>query len=1011
MKEAVSARIRFGVFQLDLKAGELHKGDSKVRLQEQPFQVLLMLVERAGEVVSREDIQSKLWPNDTVVEFDHGINTAIRKLRTALNDSAEKPDYIETVARRGYRLIVPVEWLQSSSDGSASDAPNAETPVSVGTGIKPGLRSTELTPGKILSHYRVLNVVGGGGMGIVYRAEDLKLGRAVALKFLPEELGSDPLALARFEREARTASSLNHANICTIYEVEEHEGTPFIVMEYLEGMTLREMIGHANIASPLSKPSKQALDMQEVLDIAIQISEGLDAAHQKAIIHRDIKPANIFITRQRQVKILDFGLAKLITEAKEGTAEHQVGKEDDAGAEPDVAENPDTNLTREGASIGTTGYMSPEQVQGLKLDARTDLFCFGLVMYELVTGKRAFGGGTKESFREAVLYQTPTPMHELNPAVSSRMEAIVSRCLEKERNVRYQHASDLRTDLKQIRREMSTHYMLQDRIAERIAEAQKNAQPAVVAEPEKTPAPPAPPQAKSSMKFVTAAVIVAIALAAGILVAYRNLRPRPGGGANAQSVVVLPFADMSSGHDEEYFSEGLTDQLINDLARIPGLNVIARSSAFQFKGKNADPRTVGRALNVANVLEGSVRRDGNRIRINVDLTKAADGFQLWSQSYDRQIGDIFAVQDEIARAVADELQLKLTGANAATATAAAATTSPEAYQVYLQGRFFAMRHDPGDLNQSLAFADQAVKLDPKYAPAWALRAYVLRSLAQAGLIDNAEGYQKAREDAQAAIALDSSLADAYMVLADIQWDHDWDWAGAATNLSKAQQLKPGDARIYRSRASLAQALGNLDEAVDLEKKAITLDPLKGYWTLGATLYNAGRYNEAGAAFQKATELSPRLAILHYSQGALLLAQGRPDQALTEMQQEESEAYKLTGLALAYQAMGRHKESDDALNSLIEKHQKDSPYQVAEVYAYRNQVDEAFAWLDRAYDERDSALPNIKIDPLLVNLRHDLRYTKMLEKMKLNGFGQQAALRRRQTAFSSQQSALGQCDHF
>ncbi len=980
MKEATSARARLGAFELDLKAGELHKAGNKVRLQEQPFQILRMLVERAGEVVSREEIQNQLWPNDTIVEFDHSINTAIRKLRVALdNDDAKNPNYIETVGRRGFRLIMPVDWPQSSSDSAPPDAPVVSPAAGeAGAAAKPQ-RASAPTPGKTVSHYRVLNVIAGGGMGVVYRAEDLKLGREVALKFLPDEVGSDPVALARFEREARTASSLNHPNICTIYEVDEHDETPFIVMEYLEGMTLRDLIAQASIASPLTKIRKPPMAIEDVLDIATQISDGLEAAHQKGIIHRDIKPANIFVTRERQVKILDFGLAKLITSTREIADDHitRVGGEAEAVPEPKSHSEvePESNLTRAGAALGTTGYMSPEQVEGLKLDARTDLFCFGLVLYELTTGKRAFGGGTKASFREAVLYEAFVPVRELNPAVPPNLEAIVHRCLEKDRNQRYQHASDLRKDLKQIRREMSALQGPKALVAERIAEAEKKAL---------LPASQAPafqrPERRSWGKWAIAALTIAIALVAGLGLAYRFTRP-PSVQANA-SIAVLPLVDTSPGKDEEYFSDGLTEQLINDLARIPGLNVIARSSAFQFKGKTVDPRAVGRALHVANILEGSVRKEGDRIRINVELTKAADGFQLWSQSYDRKVGDIFAVQDEIARAVASELQLQLTGGKEASSSAGGPTTTPEAYQAYLQGRFFALRHDPGDLDQSLASANQALKLDPKYAPAWALRAYVLSSLAQAGLIDNAEGYRKAREDAQAAIALDSTLAEGYMVLADIQWDHDWDWAAAETNLSKAQQLQPGNARIYRIRASLAQALGRLDEAVELEKKAITLDPLRGYWTLGSTLYNAGRYDEAGAAFRKAMELSPRLPILHYAQGALLLAQGRADEALAEMQQEESEPYKLLGLALVYHSTGRHKESDEALNSLIEKHKQDAAYQIAELYAYRNQVDEAFAWLDHAYDERDSALPNIKIDPLLTNLRHDPRYSKMLEKIRL-----------------------------
>ena len=355
MRNALPIRVQLGAFELDLKAGELRKAGRKVRLQEQPFQILRMLAERSGELVTTEEIQKKLWPNDTVVEFDHSIHTAMKKLRQALGDSAASPRYIETVARRGYRLMVPVELGDSSSDDGL-----AVKAVSSGqdeTTARIKIESAALT-GKTISHYRVLHVIGGGGMGVVYKAEDLKLGRAVAVKFLPEEAGSDPRALERFEREARTASSLNHPNICTIYEIEEHEGQPFIVMELLEGRTLRNRLVAATSGG-------EPLSIDQVSNIALQISGGLEAAHEKGIIHRDIKPANIFITTKGVAKILDFGLAKLVLRpsAVQAIPAELGGKQS-------------LNLSRAGVAIGTAAYMSPEQVRGQPLDARTDLFSF-----------------------------------------------------------------------------------------------------------------------------------------------------------------------------------------------------------------------------------------------------------------------------------------------------------------------------------------------------------------------------------------------------------------------------------------------------------------------------------------------------------------------------------------------------------------------------------------------------------------------------------------------------------
>lgn len=371
-------------------------------------------------------------------------------------------------------------------------------------------------PGATVSHYRVLNAIAGGGMGVVFRAEDIKLGRPVALKFLPEETGDDEVALARFEREARTASSLNHANICTIYEVEEHEGTPFIVMEYLEGMTLRDVIAQASLASPLEKTRKPPMSVEDIVDIGMQIADGLDSAHRKGIIHRNVKPANIFITSERQVKILDFGLAKLIATAQENASDHLTGKFKVPLETEAHSERPrEADLTRAGAALGTTGYMSPEQVQDLKLDARTDIFCLGLVLYELATGRRAFGGATKESYRAAVLHEAVIPLRKLNPTIPAPLEAIIHRCLEKDRKLRYQEAAEVRKDLKPIRRELSALAISKSLVAERIAEAAKKAAQAPV---ELSAAKQAAPQPAN--RRMVAAIIAAIVIAVAIGLAY-----------------------------------------------------------------------------------------------------------------------------------------------------------------------------------------------------------------------------------------------------------------------------------------------------------------------------------------------------------------------------------------------------------------------------------------------------------------------------------------------------------
>ena len=400
MAEKLPKCARFGSFRLDLKAGELRSGSTAVLLQEQPLQILRILVENEGTLVSREEIRKKLWPNDTIVEFEHSINAAINKLRKALGDPVAEPRYIQTVARRGYRLMVPVEWeTPAGNESSSGEVSSRDNGAAVRTRPEPGGMT-----GRTISHYRVLGIIGGGGMGVVYRAEDLKLGRRVALKFLPEELGNDSPALQRFEREARTASSLNHFNICTIYEFGEQDGLPFLVMELLEGETLRDC---------LSIAGEKGLPIAKLLDLSIQVTDGLQAAHEHGIIHRDIKPANIFLTNKGVCKILDFGLAKLLEAGEpEKAAAHTV---DAAKPMDSILDAPSrdrsfvSHLTRTGLAIGTAGYMSPEQVNGEKLDARTDLFSFGLVLYEMATGQRAFSGGTAAAVHDAILNQAPLP--------------------------------------------------------------------------------------------------------------------------------------------------------------------------------------------------------------------------------------------------------------------------------------------------------------------------------------------------------------------------------------------------------------------------------------------------------------------------------------------------------------------------------------------------------------------------------------------------------------------------
>ena len=481
-------------------------------------------------------------------------------------------------------------------------------------------------------------------------------------------------------------------------------------------------------------------------------------------------------------------------------------------------------------------------------------------------------------------------------------------------------------------------------------------------------------------------LVVAVAAAAAIGAYFRPA----GSGANSSSsnhtsIAVLPFADMSPGKDEEYFSDGLSEQLINDLAKVSGLKVVGRSSAFQFRGKNEDLREVGRKLGVANILEGSVRREGNHVRITAELTKAGDGFQLWSQTYDREMKDIFTVEDDIARAATEALRLKLMGGNGQPVPPNLHGTNPEAYQAYLQANYFLGRgRSKDDLDMALANADTAIKLDENYAPAWAVRASVQNEMAAVELTEVTEGYRRARNDAERAIALDPTSAPAYLALATDQIQHDWDWDAANTWLTKAAELEPGSTEILRVRANLSWVLGNLDQAINLREQAVALDPLRAdsFLDLGYLLYVAGRYDKAQAELRRALDLSPKAPFAHFTLGLILVFEEKPKEALAEIEKEPSEWAKLTSEALVYHALGREEDSNAILGELIAEHHTDSAFQIAEEYAFRGESDRSFEWLERAYQQRDPGLTTIKTDPLLKYLRQDRRYTELLKKMRL-----------------------------